>query len=88
MGVLGTPVGLAEHDGMRLGSERDAHPRHGNKDSALKRLLAAGDAFAVVLALNIALVIPEVPAAGHRIVWALPVVPLMMILFKLYGLYD
>src|SRR5690348_5911791 len=89
MEVLGTRVGLAEQDGMRLGSEPDcARPRHGNRDSALKRLLASGDAFAVVLALNIALVIPEAPVAGHRILWALPVVPLMMILFKLYGLYD
>ena len=32
--------------------------------------------------------IPEAPAAGHRILWGVAAVPLMMVLFKLYGLYD
>ena len=41
-----------------------------------------------MLALAVALVIPHAPAAGHRILWGVAAVPLMMILFKLYGLYD
>ena len=32
--------------------------------------------------------IPGTPAAGHRILWGVVAVPLMMVLFKLYGLYD
>ena len=32
--------------------------------------------------------IPGVPAAGRRILWGVVAVPLMMVLFKLYGLYD
>ncbi len=53
-----------------------------------RRLLAAGDALAVMLALTVALVIPGLPAGGHRILWGVVAVPLMMVLFKLYGLYD
>jgi exopolysaccharide biosynthesis polyprenyl glycosylphosphotransferase len=89
MEILGSQLGLAEPDGALLDYQRQpVRPRHGAMDSALRRLLAAGDAFAVVLALNVALVIPAGPAAGHRILWGLPSVPLMMTLFKLYGLYD
>ena len=65
-----------------------ARPRHVSRDSALRRLLAVGDAGAVMLALAVALVIPDAPSAGHRILWGFAAVPLMMMLFKLYGLYD
>ena len=41
-----------------------------------------------MLALIVALVIPGLPAGGHRILWGVVAVPLMMVLFKLYGLYD
>ena len=89
MGVVGHGVGFAGHDGTLLASPRDpVHPRHGAMDSALRRLLATGDALAVALALSVALVIPAGPLAGHRIVWGLAAVPLTMMLFKLYGLYD
>ncbi len=40
------------------------------------------------LALSIALVVPDLPARGHRILWGVAAVPLAMVLFKLYGLYD
>jgi exopolysaccharide biosynthesis polyprenyl glycosylphosphotransferase len=89
MGVVGHGAGFAEHDGTLLASPRNpVHPRHGAMDSALRRLLATGDALAVALALSVALVIPAGPLAGHRIVWGLAAVPLIMMLFKLYGLYD
>ena len=53
------------------------------------RYLAIGDALAVMLALTVALVIPGPPAAGRRILWGVVAVPLIMVvLFKLYGLYD
>ena len=65
-----------------------ARPRSLGRDSALRRLLAAGDALAAMLALLVALVIPGLPAGGHRVLWGVVAVPLMMVLFKLYGLYD
>src|SRR5581483_939740 len=89
MDVVGSGVGVAEPDGRLLDAPR--HPvrrRHGAMDSALRRLLATGDALAVALALGIALLIPTGPVAGHRIFWGLATVPLIMVLFKLYGLYD
>jgi exopolysaccharide biosynthesis polyprenyl glycosylphosphotransferase len=57
-------------------------------DPALRRLLLLGDALAVVLALLAALSIPSAPARGHGIAWGLIALPIMLILFKLYGLYD
>jgi exopolysaccharide biosynthesis polyprenyl glycosylphosphotransferase len=75
----------------RLRGERaglPARPRSLGRDSALRRLLAGGDALAVMLALIAALVLPGLPAGGHRILWGVVAVPVMMVLFKLYGLYD
>ena len=60
-----------------------------SRDSVLRRLLAAGDAAAVLLALLVALVIPDSPYdTAHRLPWGLVAIPLMVVLFKLYGLYD
>ena len=86
MDVIGTPVGVAE--ARRLLGHRKARPASVGKDSALRRLLAAGDAAAVLLALTIALLAPRTSAPTHRLLWGLVAVPLMMVLFKLYGLYD
>ncbi len=89
MGALGTHVEVAEGDGWLVEyGPQPARPRHVSRDSALRRLLAVGDAGAVGLALAVALVMPEMPATGHRILWGVAAVPLMMMLFKLYGLYD
>jgi exopolysaccharide biosynthesis polyprenyl glycosylphosphotransferase len=65
-----------------------SHPRSVDKDSALRRLLAIGDAVAVMLSLALAAAIPGGHAAGHEILWGVVAVPLLMVLFKLYGLYD
>ena len=55
----------------------------------MRRLLAVGDALAVMLALTVALVIPDPPAGGTRgFCGASSRFPLIMVLFKLYGLYD
>lgn len=53
-------------------------------DSAMRRLLAAGDAVAVLTALIAARLI----GGGQFPRWSLCVIPVMLILFKLYGLYD
>jgi exopolysaccharide biosynthesis polyprenyl glycosylphosphotransferase len=57
-------------------------------DSALRRLLALGDVVAVMAALVVAIVVPPVAPAGHEVLWGLVAMPLMLVLFKLYGLYD
>ena len=41
-----------------------------------------------MLALTVALVVPDLPEAGRRILWGVAAAPVMMVLFKLYGLYD
>ena len=89
MAAIGTRIGVAESDGL-LGDGHRAitRPHRVGKDAALRRLLAVGDALAVILALTVALLIDETPSAGHRILWGVIAVPLIMVLFKLYGLYD
>jgi exopolysaccharide biosynthesis polyprenyl glycosylphosphotransferase len=59
-----------------------------DRDFALRRLLAAGDAFAVLIALCIALVLPGEPHPAQRLIWGVAALPLFTVLFKLYGLYD
>jgi exopolysaccharide biosynthesis polyprenyl glycosylphosphotransferase len=89
MGAIGTPLGVAEHDELFADHRHlPARPRSIGRDSALRRLLALGDAVAVMLGLALAIVIPGEPGAGRRILWGVVVVPLIMVLFKLYGLYD
>ena len=89
MAAVGTGIGVAEPDRLLGDGHRAmARPHRVGKDAALRRLLAVGDALAVMLALTVALVIDDTPSAGHRILWGVVAVPLMMVLFKLYGLYD
>ncbi|MGB0092951.1 MAG: sugar transferase [Solirubrobacteraceae bacterium] len=57
-------------------------------DAALRRLLAAGDASAVLLALVIAVALAGQQPGARQVLWGLVAVPLMIALFKLYGLYD
>jgi exopolysaccharide biosynthesis polyprenyl glycosylphosphotransferase len=89
MGVTGTPLGVADANKL-LGDDGRVGTRSSRvgKDAALRRLLAAGDAAAVFLALTAALMMPGARASGHRLLWGVVAVPLMMVLFKLYGLYD
>jgi exopolysaccharide biosynthesis polyprenyl glycosylphosphotransferase len=61
-----------------------ARPRL-NLDTALRRFLGVGDALAVAVALYLALL---VPGRTHGLLAALVALPLMVVLCKLYGLYD
>src|SRR5947209_9639173 len=88
MEVVGTP--FQEHlepapiaDGRWPGLAR-----HLGYDVALRRLLGIGDMLAVLAALILAMVFGGQGHAIHRIAWGLVALPLMLLLFKLYGLYD
>ncbi|SRR5579875_78884 len=59
------------------------------RDPALRRLLATGDAVAIVLGLAFALAVaPLGGGLGPRLLWGLLAMPLVVLVFKLYGLYD
>jgi exopolysaccharide biosynthesis polyprenyl glycosylphosphotransferase len=60
----------------------------GKRDWTLRRMLAAGDAVAVLLAVAFALTVAGAGLRRHDPVWGLAAAPLMILLFKLYGLYD
>jgi exopolysaccharide biosynthesis polyprenyl glycosylphosphotransferase len=51
-------------------------------------MLAVGDLLAVIAALGGALLIASRPAVGHRLLWGLLFLPVLIVLFKVYGLYD
>ncbi len=59
-----------------------------SRDAALRRLLALGDIVALACALVAALTIAGRPGEGSRLLWGLASLPFMIVLFKIYGLYD
>ena len=59
-----------------------------SRDVSLRRLLALADVVAVTGALAAALVIAGRPGEGSRLLWGLATLPFLIVLFKLYGLYD
>jgi exopolysaccharide biosynthesis polyprenyl glycosylphosphotransferase len=55
----------------------------------MRRLLVSADVFGIVLALAVAAAIDELPGSDLNVVlWGLVTLPLWVVLFKLYGLYD
>jgi exopolysaccharide biosynthesis polyprenyl glycosylphosphotransferase len=58
------------------------------RDTAVRRLLGIGDAVAVLLALCAALLLAGRSSQLQHVAWGLAALPLMILLFKLYGLYD
>jgi exopolysaccharide biosynthesis polyprenyl glycosylphosphotransferase len=60
----------------------------GSADALRRRALALGDAVAVFAAVALALLIGGRPHFGARLLWGLAAPLLMVVLFKLYGLYD
>lgn len=57
-------------------------------DAALRRMLAAGDAISAVLALAAAMALAGQSGLAHRMLWGLLAPALIVVLFKMYGLYD
>jgi exopolysaccharide biosynthesis polyprenyl glycosylphosphotransferase len=58
------------------------------RDWALRRALAGGDALAVFLAFALALTVSGRVDLDDRVIWGLPMIPIVIVVFKLYGLYD
>jgi exopolysaccharide biosynthesis polyprenyl glycosylphosphotransferase len=81
--TLGTRSG-----GERFGVEatRVVTGRHAPRDSGVRRLLAVADLIGIGVALAVATLI----AAGRprELLWALPTLPVWILVFKAYGLYD
>jgi exopolysaccharide biosynthesis polyprenyl glycosylphosphotransferase len=57
-------------------------------DVLRRRALALGDALSVFAAVGLALLIGGRPHFGARLLWGIAALLLMIVLFKLYGLYD
>jgi exopolysaccharide biosynthesis polyprenyl glycosylphosphotransferase len=67
--------------GVRIVAER-----HAPRDSAVRRLLAVADLTAVGAAFVFTALLTTADAAD--LLWALPTLPLWIVVFKTYGLYD
>lgn len=74
----------AEHAGAAASELRPTLSR----DSTRRRMLAVGDLLAVVFALGAALALAGRPAVSHRLLWGIVFAPALILIFKLYGLYD
>lgn len=65
-----------------------ASSRRTTRDSALRRMLAAADVVAVLSVLLVAELIRPGADLPKELLWGLAAIPLMLVLFKVYGLYD
>lgn len=91
MSSLGKTAALAasaEVDAVGERGERPVKNAADVRDSTIRRSLALSDVIAVLIALTAAIVVAGRPAQGSRLLWGLAAIPLMVLLFKLYGLYD
>lgn len=59
-----------------------------SRDWTRRRMLAAGDVLALIVAMAAALILAGRPAVGHRLLWGIAFTPALILVFKLYGLYD
>jgi exopolysaccharide biosynthesis polyprenyl glycosylphosphotransferase len=87
-GVLTGPAAVAQARGEAPTRtwQRVVARRYGFRASAVRRLLAVADVLGITLALALShLVISRHPSA---FVWGLTVLPIWIIVFKAYGLYD
>ncbi|MEA2421280.1 MAG: hypothetical protein QOF55_379, partial [Thermoleophilaceae bacterium] len=63
--------------------------RHVQRDYVIRRLLAAADFGGILIALLVAATVDPAPGSNLSIVaWGLLLLPMWVVLFKLYGLYD
>ncbi len=60
--------------------------KHAPRDSGVRRLLATADLIGIAIALAVATLIAASSSRG--LLWALPTLPIWILIFKAYGLYD
>jgi exopolysaccharide biosynthesis polyprenyl glycosylphosphotransferase len=72
--------------GSHAAPQRVVARRYGERDAAVRKFLAAADVLGIVAALAIALVVltPQLT----QFLWGLTLLPLWIVVFKAYGLYD
>src|SRR2546421_8103988 len=87
--ALGPARSLRALEGGRLG-DRDAvvATAYGHRDFWTRRLLAAADALAFVLALLASEPFGKDINLGLHLTWGVLALPGWIVLFKVYGLYD
>jgi len=75
-----------------LGAAGQTTPTHAgiraSRDAVVRRMLATGDAAAILSALFCALVVGDLADLSSRLRWGAFSVPLFLVTFKVYGLYD
>ena len=71
-----------------IGGRRDALSSVRSLDTLRRRALVVADAFSALTALACALLAGGQANFGGRMAWGLAVLPLMIVLFQVYGLYD
>jgi exopolysaccharide biosynthesis polyprenyl glycosylphosphotransferase len=85
--VPGSPaIGRAQADHAARAWQRVVARRHGARDSAVRRLLALADGLGVTVAMALSFVVISHHPKGF--IWGLTVLPLWIVVFKAYGLYD
>ena len=63
--------------------------RHGHRDYVIRRLLVAADVVGIALALVVTAAVDPLPGSNLDVIpWGLVTLPMWIVVFKLYGLYD
>jgi exopolysaccharide biosynthesis polyprenyl glycosylphosphotransferase len=76
-------------DAVAAGTIPDVRPlAAGSRDSKVRRVLAISDGSAVLLSLILAITASGRGSIAHGVIWGIPIILMMIVVFKLYGLYD
>jgi exopolysaccharide biosynthesis polyprenyl glycosylphosphotransferase len=83
------PAAALVERGLTPEALTDSRARRLGRDVLLRRLLGAADAFSVLVALVLAVMVDDnLDLSAERVLWGLVAIPVMTVVFKLYGLYD
>ena len=62
--------------------------RHGRRDYVIRRLLVGADVLGILLALVVTAAVDPLRGSADVVLWGLVTLPMWIVVFKLYGLYD
>ena len=89
---IGAAAGPAEDAGLAEALERRTTVLSSTwtrRDSAVRRLLALADILGLIVAIGlVSAVVPQAPNRVNLLLATIPTIPVWVLLFKLYGLYD